>query len=250
MSQEMVKANLYLYAVLPLLEEVVKRDKEAKEIVKDLTGVIQFGAPDGLAAQVEFKDGGVKATRGKGKKPTVSLYLPSLKMLNNLFEDKFAIPLPVKGLFKMGLVTGGFTNVAKRLSHYMEMDAPKGEAKELVATLLMTAAIFGAAQVGNVDESAADKVKKIPDGIAHIEIKGGPSVYIVKEGKTFTAHKGVPDDYTVYLGFKDYDAAYGMLNNEIDLMAAIALGTIELSGSLAILEQLAPLMETAGDYLE
>jgi len=253
MSVENVKARLYLYAVLHLFEELAKRDAEAKEIIKKHSGVIQFKAPGDLSAQVEISPDGVVATPGTDKKPTVSLFLPSVSMLNNLFEGGFALPIPVKGLLKMGLVMKGFDPLGKRLEAYMDnVENPPGgkKGKEMVASLLMTAAIFGAAQVGNADESVKDVVKKIPDGIAHLEIKGGPSVYLKKEGTIFTAAKGKPGDYTVYLGFKDYDTAYAMFTDTLDLMAAICLGDIDLSGSLAMVEQLAVLMEKAGAYLE
>jgi hypothetical protein len=254
MSENLVKARLFLYTILPLFEEIAKKDKEAKKIVKGLKGVIQFSAPDDLAAQVEFVDDGIVVTPGKGKKSTVSLVFISHKVVSNMLAKKgFGVPLPVKGLLKLGL-TKKFEKIADILDNYMSEENPKGEAKDLVATLLLYAAVMGAAQVGQADGSVTDIVKKIPDGIAHVEIKNGakdgPSVYIEKTGSNFKAVKGRPDDYNVYLGFRNFDIAYAMFTNQLDMMAAVALGDIELSGSLAFVEQLAVLMEKAGAYLE
>ncbi len=250
MSEDLVKARLFHYTVLPLFEEIAKKDKEAKGIVKDLSGVIKFSAPGGIAAQVEFTNGGIVVTPGSEKKSSISLRFLTHKVVSNMLAKKgFGIPLPYCGFTKLGL-TKKFEKVGDILDKYMSTTDPKGEAKDLVATLLLYAAVMGAAQVGQADESIADIVKKIPDGIAHVEIKGGPSVYIVKEGKNFTAKKGRPDDYNAYLGFKNFDIAYAMFTNQLDLMAAIPVGDIELSGSLAIIEQLAVLMEKAGEYLE
>ncbi|MBN1574657.1 MAG: hypothetical protein JW984_15780 [Deltaproteobacteria bacterium] len=254
MSENLVKARLFLYAILPLFEEIAKKDKDAKKILKGLNGVIQFSAPEDLAAQVEFVNDGIVVTPGKEKKSTVSLVFISHKVVSNMLAKKgFGIPLPVKGLLKLGL-TKKFEKIGDILDNYMNEKNPKGEEKDLIATLLLYAAVMGAAQVGQADKSMADVVKKIPDGIAHVEIKdganSGPSVYIVKKGKDFKAVKGRPDDYNAYLGFKNFDIAYAMFTNQLDLMAAVALGDIELSGSLAIIEQLAFLMEKAGAYLE
>jgi hypothetical protein len=251
-AQELVRARLFLFAVLPLLEEVAKMDAEAKKIVKGLSGVICFKAPKGLSAQVEFLDGEVKATPGKDKKSSVVLFLPTIGMLNNMFSGKgFALPLPIKGLLKMGLING-FTKLADRLSFYMDPSdkVPKGKVKEIIATLLLNAAVFGAAEVGSSDEGVKDKVAKIPDGTVQIEIKQGPSVYVEKKGAVLYPKKGTPTNYSAYLGFKNTDVAYDMLTGNLDFMAAIPLGDIGLSGSLAMIEQLAALMETAGVYLE
>ncbi|GEM_PF-1926170 len=254
MSENLVKARLFLYAILPLFEEIAKKDKDAKKIVKGLKGIIQFSAPDDLAAQVEFVDDGIVVTPGKEKKSSISLVFISHKVVSNMLAKKgFGMPLPVKGLLKLGL-TNKFEKIADILDRYMNEKNPKGEARDLIATLLLYAAVMGAAQVGQADESMADIAKKVPDGIAHVEIKdgakGGPSVYVVKKGKDFKAVKGRPDDYNVYLGFKNFEIAYAMFTNQLDMMAAVALGDIELSGSLAFVEQLAILMEKAGEYLE
>ena len=250
MSEDLVKARLFHYTVLPLFEEVAKNDKDAKKIVKDLSDVIKFSAPGGIAAQVEFKNGGIVVTPGSEKKSSLYMRFLTQKVVSNMLAKKgFGIPLPYWGFTSLGLL-GKFMKLGDILDKYMSAKDPKGKAKDLIATLLLYAAVMGAAQVGQADESIADIVKKIPDGIAHVEIKGGPSVYIVKKGANFTAKKGRPDDYNAYLGFKNFDIAYAMFTNQLDLMAAIPVGDIELSGSLAIIEQLAVLMEKAGDYLE
>jgi hypothetical protein len=252
MSNKIVKARLYLYAVLQLFEEVAREDKEAKKIASNLSGVLQFSAPSGLAAQVEFRDKGVKATPGKAKKADVILFIPTVKMVNNMFSGKgFALPLPVKGLLKIKLLLG-FMKLGDRLAFYMEPGdkPPKGEVKKIISTLLLYAAVFGAAEVGEADPEVKEAVKKIPNGTAHVEVKNGPSVYVTKTGSEFTANKGRPRDYTAYLGFKDFDVAYGMLNGQLDLMAAIPVGDIEISGSIPMVDELGRLMERAGKYLE
>ena len=104
--------------------------------------------------------------------------------------------------------------------------------------------------MAEADPEVKEAVKKIPDGTMHVEIKDGPSVYVEKTGNEFKARKGRPDDYTSYLGFKDFDTTYGMLNGKLDFMAAIPVGDIEISGSLPMMDEIARLMERAGKYLE
>jgi len=251
MGKEYVKARLYLHAVLPLLEEVTKRDKQARDIVKKLSGVVQFSAPGGLYAQVEFKNGEVFVYPGREKRPSVILFLPTHKMLNNMFGGKgFALPIPIKGIFRMGLIKG-FTKLADRLSFHMapQTKPPIGDEKTLITSLLFYAATFGAVIVGDCDETAVDIVKKIPAGTALIDIARGPSVVITKTKDAFTVKKGAAESYTAHLGFRNTDLAYDMFTGKLDFMAAIPLGDATLAGSLAMVDQFAQLMEKAGGYL-
>ncbi|MBN2223756.1 MAG: SCP2 sterol-binding domain-containing protein [Deltaproteobacteria bacterium] len=251
MSKELTTARIFLQAVLPLFEELPKGDEAAKKAIKGLAGVITFRAPHGLAAQVEMKDGTIAVTQGKGKKSSITLYLPTVKMLNNLFKNKgFALPIPVWGIWNIKLVNA-FTKLGDRLNFYMTPDPKRplntGETK-LAATLLLFAAILGAAPVGRGEEQKA--IDKIPNGIAQFDIKGEPSVYIEKQKNEFRAAKGRPGDYNMFMSFRDYDIAYKMFVGKLDFMAAIPMGDITLSGSLPMADQFSQLMLKVGEYTQ
>ena len=109
----------FLQAVLPLFEELPKGDEASRKAIKGLAGVITFRAPQGLAAQVEMKDGTITVTQGKEKKSSITLFLPTVRMLNNLFKNKgFALPLPIWGIWNLKLVNA-FTKLGERLNFYM-----------------------------------------------------------------------------------------------------------------------------------
>jgi hypothetical protein len=251
MSKELTTARLFLNAVLPLMEELPKGDEKAKKAIAGLSGVIRFAAPAGLSAQVEIRNGTVTVTPGKEKKSSITLFLPTVKMLNNLFSNKgFALPLPIWGIWNMGLVKG-FTKLAERLAYYMDPNPKKplsADEKKMAATLLLTVASLGAAIVGQAE---AEKIApKIPDGIANFEIKGGPSIYIEKRGMTFTGKKGKPSDYSMFMSFRTPEIAYDMFTGKLDFMAAIPMGDIELSGSLPMAGELSQLMLKVGEYTQ
>jgi hypothetical protein len=251
MSKELTTARIFLQAVLPLFEELPKGDEASKKAIKGLAGVITFRAPQGLAAQVEMKDGTITVTQGKEKKSSITLFLPTVRMLNNLFKNKgFALPLPVWGIWNLKLVNA-FTKLGERLNFYMAPNQKKplsaGETK-LAATLLLFAATLGAAVVGR---DAGPKVAaKIPNGIAQFEIKGEPSAYIDKRQADFRAAKGRPRDYNMFMSFRDYTIAYNMFVGKLDFMAAIPMGDVTLSGSLPMADQLSQLMLKVGEYTQ
>jgi hypothetical protein len=251
MSKELTTARVFLQAVLPLFEELPKGDDAAKKAIKGLNGVITFRAPQGLAAQVEIKDGGISVTQGKAKKSSITLFLPTVKMLNNLFRNKgFALPLPVWGIWNLKLVNA-FTKLGDRLNFYMTPNPKKplnAAETKLASTLLLYAAILGAAVVGQGEfEKYAPK---IPNGIAQFEIKGEPSAYIEKGKAGFHAQKGRPRDYNMFMSFRDYTIAYDMFVGKLDFMAAIPMGDITLSGSLPMADQISQLMLKVGEYTQ
>ena len=251
MSKELTTARLFLNAVLPLFEELPKGDEKAKKAIKGLSGVITFLAPKGLSAQVEINNETVRVTPGKKKKSSITLLLPTVGMLNNLFRNKgFALPLPIWGVWNLGLVKG-FTKMGERLNYYMDPKPKKplsGQERKLAASLLLLAAILGAAIVG---QSEAELVApKIPDGIGHFEIRGGASAYVEKKGMTLVGKKGTPTDYNLFMSFKNADIAYEMFTGTLDFMAAIPVGDIGLSGSLPMAEQLSQLMLKVGEYTQ
>jgi len=251
MSRELTTARIFLQAVLPLFEELPKGDNAAKKAIKGLSGVITFRAPKNLAAQVEIKDGTITVTQGKGKKSSITLFLPTVRMLNNLFKNKgFALPLPVWGIWNLKLVNA-FTKLGDRLNYYMTPDPKKplsaGETK-LAATLMLFAATLGAAIVGQQDGEKL--ATKMPDGIAQFEIKGGPSVFVEKRRATFSGAKGSPKDFSMFMSFADYDIAYSMFIGKLDFMAAIPMGNITLNGSLPMADQISQLMLKVGEYTQ
>jgi putative sterol carrier protein len=251
MSKELTTARIFLQAVLPLFEELPKGDEAAKKAIKGLSGVITFRAPQGLAAQVEMKDGTITVTQGKEKKSSITLFLPSVKMLNNLFKNKgFALPLPIWGIWNLKLVNA-FTKLGDRLNVYMDPNPKKplnpGE-KKLAATLMLFAATLGAAIVGQ--EDGQKLASKMPDGIAQFEIKGEPSVYVEKRQANFRGAKGRPSDFSMFMSFADYDIAYNMFTGKLDFMAAIPMGDITLKGSLPMADQISQLMLKVGEYTQ
>jgi hypothetical protein len=251
MSKELTTARIFLQAILPLFEELPKGDEPARKAIKGLSGVITFRAPQGLAAQIEMKDGTITVSQGNEKKSSITLFLPTVTMLNNLFKNKgFALPLPVWGIWNLKLVNA-FTKLGERLNFYMTPDPKKplnpGERK-LAATLMLFAATLGAAIVGQAEGQKL--AAKMPDGIAQFEIKGEPSACIEKRQTTFRGTKGRPKDYSMRMSFRDYDIAYNMFIGKLDFMAAIPMGDITLSGSLPMADQLSQLMLKVGEYTQ
>ncbi len=251
MSKELTTARIFLQAILPLFEELPKGDELSRKAIQGLSGVITFRAPQGLAAQVEMKDGTVTVSPGREKKSSITLFLPTVTMLNNLFKNKgFALPLPVWGIWNLKLVNA-FTKLGERLNYYMTPDPKKPlnpAERKLAATLMLFAATLGAAIVGQAE--GPKLAAKMPDGFAQFEVKGGPSAYIEKRKTSFRGGKGRPRDYSMFMSFKDYDIAYRMFVGKLDFMASIPVGDITLSGSLPMADQLSQLMLKVGEYTQ
>ena len=101
MANDLLRANLNLYAVLQNLEDLVAYDPEMNAFAKSWRLSIQFSVSGGPKAYVAFADGVCKVGRGKHPSPSVILYFTSPGHLNKMFDGK-ANPIPLWGFTKLG----------------------------------------------------------------------------------------------------------------------------------------------------
>ena len=115
MSDDAIKAQVNLYAVLQNLEDLVRLDSEMAELTKDWDTAIQFSVKNGPAAYVEFKKGECRHGVGRHAHPSIKLFFLSAEHLNRMFDGK-ANPIPLKGFTRLGFLKNEFTALTERLA--------------------------------------------------------------------------------------------------------------------------------------
>ncbi len=253
MDKELVISNIYLRAVLPLLEEVVKYDPEAKKIAASIKGTIMFHVSGGPATTISFKGGACEVMPKAVTLPSQGLWFSTPAKLNRMFEgDKKVIPLPWP-LPNMGLINK-FTKLSDRLNVYMkptEQLLKDRKNFEFCVELMMLAALYGAREIANNDPTAAKTASSIIKGPIVMDIAGGPAAYIQKgdDGK-FSTGKGRPAGIPLAkLALKDYETAYKLFNNKLDANVAVGLGEVKLQGYLLMIDNLNIMLEKLQKYV-
>ena len=260
MNREKILARLNLHAVLPLLEEVVAEDIEARELVRGWNAVIQFSVLGGPAAHLVFTNGRLEVKRGRYRWPTVAFTLTSAAALNKMFSGSgFAIPLVWKG-FWHPVMLSRFMKLTKRLDAYMKADYGKGAAGkgsndadgfDLALKLFLYAAIFGIKEVGENDPDVSQVVAALPDGTAELRVlPDGPVAHISVRNGRFSPARGKAPGASVFMEFRDGRVAMELFQGRLDAMAAIGKCDIVLRGLIPLVDGLSAIMDRLGGYFD
>ena len=253
MSYELVLANLNLYAVLPNLEELVKRDEEMADLTRQWNICIQFSASNGPSGFVEFKSGQCRVGRGSHTSPDVKLFFLSCGHMNKMFAGK-SQPIPLKGFTKLGFLAKQFSKLTDRLEHYLKpTDELLKNQRYVELNTLFTIHTAGRA-VGVL--AADDPVGRIVasgmmDGALLMKVlPEGPAVTVnFKNGKAGMT-KGESPDPMACMCFKDLATANGILNQKMDAFTAIASGDMVIKGQTPMLDSMDLILDRIPYYLD
>lgn len=239
-----------LFAVLKNIEFLLEHDEESRKLVAEKNIAIQFKVKNGPCGNLSFKNG--KAELKEGIHPSqIFLFFTSPEHFNKMIDGK-ANPIPLRGLTKLGFLTGPFTKLAERLSYYLKPTEALLSNRDYFAmnTEMTFYTAFGAlAQLGNRDPKGRLSAKQIPDGIIQAAVGTQFGIYIVAKNGTLSAHKGFAEKPSARLMFKDLDAAYGILSGKTDTYVAVATGELLIKGFIPMVEYMNPILEMVGGYL-
>jgi len=260
MNREKILARLNLNAVLPLLEEVVAEDAEARELVRGWNAVIQFSVIGGPAAHLVFTDGRLEVREGRYRWPTVAFSFTSAAALNKMFSGEgFVIPLVWKGWWHPVMLVR-FTKLTKRLDAYMKADYSEGavgqasqgtEAFDLAVRLFLYAAIYGIKEVGENDPDMSQIIAALPDGTAEMRVlPDGPVAHVSVRNGRFSPVRGKATGASVYMEFRDARVAMELFQGRLDAMAAIGRCDIVLRGLIPLVDGLSAIMDRLGTYFD
>ena len=252
MDFESVLAKCHLHAVLPLLEDIVDYDAEAKSIVSGWNGTVQFSCPGGFGEYIEFANGRAKAHRGTTSWPTVALWFFSPRELNKMFTGKgFTIPVPWKGLTRPGMLKG-FISLTKRLEYYMntpESELPD-EHRRFLVTLKLHAAVRALKEVGENDPHVIDVTAHLPNGVAELRVApDGPVAHIRVANGVITPDVGPAENPNAVMEFKDIATANALFNDQIDAMAALGSMDVRIEGMVPLIDGMNAILDRVGTYL-
>ncbi len=251
MNKARIKANLYLYAVLPRLEELAKLDDEARRIAGELDLVVQFVVNAGPAVQIAIKNGEIKAHRGKVVKPGVALFFHSCDQLVRMFNQETVIPIPYRGFTKLPLMKK-FTRLTEILTRYLEpsdedLKDPKFKAAHVEMSLMVGMA--GAREIADLDPKMQKVVKKLPNGTLLFRVEGGPSAHVIVDNRRIFALNGPISDPVGTLTLKNVDIAADVMAKKVDTFAALGIGDIKVSGLIPLVDEFNALMDRVSYFL-
>lgn len=251
-DDELIKANLNLYAVLKNLEDLVACDSEAASLVKNWDVCIQFIVWHGPKAHCEFENGICTVCPGKHKHPSITLFFLSPRHFNRMMSGK-GQPIPLKGLTRLGFLKTDFTKVTERLEYFLkptdELLADESYL-ELNTRLTLHTAAFAIREIALLDPIGKLAASSVRDGTVNFKIApDGPCVHVDFKGGDIEAGKGEAEKPMAVMSMKNMRVANDFLNGRTDDFTAIASGDVVIRGQVPMLESITLILDRISRYL-
>ena len=251
-TDNFVKAHLYLHAVLPQLEEVVRVDEAARAVVANWRSSIALQVAGGPGMRLEVAGGRLRAVRRGRGLPSLGLLLASPAAAVRMFEGGGATPLPWIGAWRPRLV-GGLRALSGRLQYYLKADRERLEADGafLPAVLIRLAVLVHAIAVLAEcwEEGRRIAAGAAPDGVIAIGVAGAKPLRLSRAHGRLMVERAADRPANVAVEFTDANAAYGILSGTADLWTAIGTGDVRLRGHLLMLDPILQIMGRVGSFL-
>lgn len=248
-------SHIYLHAVLPLLQEIIKHDEQAQELVKEWDCSVMFHVGGGPAVTLKFYEGSCEVIPTTIRRPTIALWFRTVGKLNSFFEGVTVIPMVWKGIWHP-LILKNFVALMKRLDYYMknQREVAKDPAKlPLLTSLLIYTAVYGVKAVAERDRYAKENIiPAMPDGVVQLAVQeGGPKVYLIKNGEDIQVGKGAPPQSPdAMMEVRNINLAFQLFTGNMDALAAVGSGDIRICGLIPLVDGLNALLERLAKYVE
>ena len=251
MTDSQIKAHLYLHAVLPQLEEVVRVDAAAQAVVAGWRSSIAMRVAGGPGVRLEVAAGRLRAVRRGRGLPSLGLLLASPAAAVRMFEAGGATPLPWMGGWRLRLV-GGLRALSARLQYYLKADRELLEADGAFAEAVLirlAVLVYAIAVLAECSPDGGGSSSGAGDGLISIGVAGANPLQLHCAGGRIAASRDADRRANVTVEFADPAAAYGILSGSGDLWTAIGTGAVRLRGHLLLLDPILQLMSRVRNYL-
>ncbi len=250
-----VKARLYLNAVLPAFEALLDYSEEARKIVNDRHFSICFQTSSGQKSQLHFKNQKCTFKKTRARNSDIILHFITEDHLNKEFENEgFRVPIPLKGASRVTDIKA-FKALTSALEDYLR--PPEGALEDPIfhkrhVTMQLDIALRATVVLTEHEPRSNRIMKDTPDGIAHFAIGDDDlGAWLEWKNGNLTTGKGKPErtpDASVI--FANPETALKAVGNKIDVMAAVGMGDIKVSGLIPLADALGYIFERIPLYIQ
>lgn len=252
---EHLRCRLFLFAVLPAMDDLLKVSGEARGLLGDESFSIAFKTRSGLRGAYFMEGHNCRFDWGKAvEKADIELYFHSDAQANATFEGRKAIPpMPTRGFGKINRVKL-FQDIAAILEDFLQPSAEALRVEEYRNVFVKT--YFGIilralCQLCEHERTAREIFRSGPHGLAQFQLgRDGVPTWLNLAPRRIDWGRGEPPRASdVCVCFHDPLVALKALHDEMDAQAELGLGTMEISGYAPLAEHINLLMERIELYL-
>ena len=247
-------SRLYLHAVLPCIADMAAQDEAARRAVAGWNLSLGFRIVGGPGATLRFAQGKVEHLPHRDVPATIELLFLGDRHLNAFFSGKnWALPLPVCAPWRIGTLIG-FSKLADRMQAILLGDPvllADPATRRLFTRMTLITAGLGLRPLAQFDAEAGALLRAAPPGLAAFTIDGEENATVWFDSGTSAAGWSTPPRVPdVVIRFADREVAYRALRDEIDSLASVGTGEIEVDGLVPLADSLNAVMERLRPYLE
>ncbi|WOO41060.1 hypothetical protein [Rubellicoccus peritrichatus] len=252
---EHLRARLYLFAVLPAMDDLLKASPEACSVLGSEPFSIAFKTRSGLRAAYFLYENHCRFVWGKAtERADVELFFHSDAQANATFEGRKSIPpMPTRGFSKIGKVKI-FQEIAGILEDFLKPSPEALKDKDFREAFVKT--YFGIVlralcQLCEHEKKGRELFKNGPQGLAQFQLgrDGVPTWLNLVSRKLDWGRGEPPRPSDVCICFLNPEVAIRALNDQIDAQVELGLGTLEIAGFSPLAEQVNLLLERIELYL-
>lgn len=254
-SHALTLARLHLGAVLPALEDLVRLSPPAAEIARGWKAPLRLRLIGQTQATIVPRDGRLGVTPGAPPRGALTLNFLRADQLNRTFLNRSALPpLPTGALWHLAGLQK-FMKLTKLLDAALQ-PAPEALRDPALLALhlqLLFKVLIGALPIlADGDLSVRHSLSFTPRGVGQIRMDAlGLCGWVRWDGTRLTAARGeAPCPPDVQIRFRDAETASAALRSQLDSMAAIGRGQIEVSGLVPLADGLSAAMDRVESYLK
>ncbi|GHC11756.1 hypothetical protein [Cerasicoccus arenae] len=250
-----IQTRLFLHAVLPTLDAVIKASPKAQALLKDNHFSVCFKTRSGLSASYFFTTGGCEYIPGGSTSAGIELlFLTDGQAAATFLEQKTFPPLPTKGFSALGKMKT-FVALTLEMQAWLKPDAAKlaGEQfRQIFVPMTLGLALRAVAQLCRSERRFREQLAAGPQGLAAFQLgKDGEPVWLRLVTNELTCGQGEPADTPdVRVIFHDSVLAAEALQDKADALTAVGNGAIEVLGLVPLADHLNAMMERVQGYID
>ncbi len=252
MSNELIKSELNLFAVLKSMEDLVKYDPDTTALTKNWNVSIQFTVKNGPAAYIKFENGACSVEKGKMKRPAVKLFFTSPSHLNKMMDGNGS-PIPLKGFTKLKFLTKDFPMATDKLEYYLK---PTDELLkddhfvEMNTRMTLTVASNSLDSIARLDTLGKFNAKNLMEGAIQIEVKeGGPVLHMICKNGAIESKRGPHDSPLATMALRNMKTANDFFLGKVDTFLAIASEDVVIMGQIKFADAISQLLGRIEHYI-
>ena len=249
---ELLKANLNLYAVLKNLEDLTAHESAAQSFSRELSMSIQFKVMNGPRAFVSFEGGRCTVGKGIHPRPRMVLGFISPRHLNRMFDGQ-AVPIPLKGVHRLGFLLREFTWLTDRMKHYLRPSEALLDQRpylELNTRFSLTTAMFALPELCALDPIGRQLLHHMGEGEVEVGVlPDGPRFSAEFCAGSVTVRKGKARAPMASMEFVDVKTANDLILGRADSFSIVARGGVQTRGLLPMLDAMSIIWDRLPTYL-